>query len=183
MARLTASRLLPNGTLDKSNKPGVVIASSALQAQISAEAPLAVQANDSYIVSAVTGSVDQDFDLHRFKLNNKADKSLKSVTIGFDGPKSTNLSQDYANVVQPNGSIVVAGRFLAGGDESFGLARVLTNGKLDTGFGTNGVVTTAFPCTIAFATALTVQSDGNIVASGDCGGFGGNLGVARYLGN
>jgi uncharacterized delta-60 repeat protein len=179
----TASRLLPNGTLDKSNKPGVVIASSALQAQLGVTAPLAVQSNDSYIVSGVTGSIDQDFDLHRFKLNNKADKSFKSVTIGFDGPKSTNLSQDYANVVQPNGSIVVTGRFLAGGDESFGLARVLTNGRLDTGFGTNGVVTTAFPGNNALATALTVQSDGNIVAAGNSGGFGGNLGVARYLGN
>jgi uncharacterized delta-60 repeat protein len=176
----TASRLLPNGTLDKSTVPGVVIASSALQAQISAAAPLAVQANDSYLVSEVTGSIDQDFDLHRLKLNNKADKSLKSVTIGFDGPKSTNLSQDYANVVQPNGSIVVAGRFLAGCDESFGLARVLTSGKLDTGFGTKGVVTTAFPGTSAVATALVVQADGNIVAAGNCAN---NLAVARYLGN
>jgi uncharacterized delta-60 repeat protein len=179
----TAGRLLANGTLDKSKKPGVVIAGSALQAQIGAVAPLAVQSNDSYIVSEATGSQDQDFDLHRFKLNNKADKSLKTVTIGYDGPKTTNLSQDYANVLQPNGSIVMTGRYQANGDEVFGVARVLTNGKLDTGFGTNGVVTTAFPSTTAFPTALTVQSDGNIVAAGMCGGFGGNLGVARYLGN
>ena len=180
----TASRLLPNGTLDQSTVPGVVIASSAQQAQIGVLAPLAVQSNDTYLVSKVVGSVEQDFALHRFKLTNKADKSLKSVTIGFDGAKTKNLSQDYANVVQPNGSILAAGRFLAGADEGFGLARLLTNGALDSGFGTNGVVTTAFPGNSAVATALAVQSDGNIVAAGNCTGIGSsNLAVARYLGN
>lgn len=180
----TAHRLLPNGTHDTTVKPGVVIASSAQQAQIGAEPPLAIQMDDSYLVSGTTGSIDQFFSLQRFKLTNKVAKSLQSVEIGFGGTQTTNLSQDYANIVQPNGSIVVAGRFLAGSSESFGLARLLRNGALDTSFGSNGTVTTSLPGDDASATALVVQSDGNIVAAGNTGGVGsGSVAMARYLGH
>jgi hypothetical protein len=109
-------------------------------------------------------------------------KSLQSVEIGFDGTKTTNTSQDYANIVQPNGSIVVAGRYLAGSDECFGLGRLLRNGALDTSFGSNGTVTTVFPGNNALATALALQSDGNIVAAGITGSSG-SVAVARYLGH
>jgi uncharacterized delta-60 repeat protein len=180
----TAHRLLPNGTHDKTFAPGVVIASSALQAQTGTEPPLAVQADDSYLVSGTTGSIDQFFSLQRFKLTNKVAKSLQSVEIGFDGTQTTNPSQDYANIVQPNGSIVVAGRYLAGSDECFGLGRLLRNGALDTSFGSNGTVTTVFPGNNALATALVLQSDGNIVVAGITGSSGssGSVAVARYLG-
>ena len=67
---------------------------------------------------------------------------------------------------------------------SFGLARLLRNGALDTSFGSNGTVTTSLPGDDASATALVVQSDGNIVAAGNTGGVGsGSVAMARYLGH
>jgi uncharacterized delta-60 repeat protein len=172
------TRLLPNGTIDSSTTPGTVIASSAAQAQISASLPLAVQSNDDYITVQTTGPQLQQFDLQRFALTNAQDNSFKNPVIAF-GSGVTNLSQDYANIVQPNGSILAVGRFFKSPNEDFGMARVLSTGALDTGFGTKGVVVTPFPGNNALATAVALQGDGNIVVAGTSDG---ELAVARYLG-
>ena len=64
---------------------------------------------------------------------------------------------------------------------SFALARYLSTGKLDTTFGTGGLVTTSFGSTTTAAiSALVIQTDGKIVAAGS--DSAGNLVVARYLG-
>ena len=172
------TRLLPNGTIDSNTKPGTAIASSAAQAQISSALPLAVQSNDDYITEQTTGPQLQQFDLQRFALTNSQDKSFKSPVIEF-GSGVTNLSQDYANIVQPNGSILTVGRFFKSPNEDFGMARLLSTGALDTGFGSNGVVVTPFPGNNALATAVALQTDGNIVVAGTSDG---QLAVARYLG-
>lgn len=93
-------------------------------------------------------------------------------------------------MIQPNGEIVVGG---AAGNttdygtkvtQSFALARYLSTGKLDTTFGTGGLVTTGAGFSIG---ALALQSDGKILAVGgtlfpNSNGPDGNLIVARYLG-
>ena len=172
------TRLLPNGTIDSNTQSGTVVASSAAQAQISASLPLAVQSNDGYITEQTTGPQLQQFDLQRFTLTNSQDHTFKSPVIAF-GSGVTNLSQDYANIVQPNGSILAVGRFFKSPNENFGMARLLSTGALDTGFGSNGVVVTPFPGNNALATAVALQADGNIVVAGTSDG---ELAVARYLG-
>jgi uncharacterized delta-60 repeat protein len=174
-----ATRLLPNGTVDPDMTPGTVIASSAAQAQLGVDPPLAVQSNDSYITEQAVGSQLQQFDLERFTLANTRDTKFKSPVIKF-GPGLMNLSQDYANLVQPNGSILAVGRFLKAPNESFAIARVLTSGKLDTGFGQKGEVQTMLPGNDPLATSVALQSDGNIVVAGTSGS---QLALVRYLGN
>jgi len=143
-----------------------------------------VQSNDSYLVDETEGSIDQHFKLQRFNLANQLDPSFNGVEIGFDGTNTRNASQDYAHLVQPDGSIVVAGRLLVSPDQAFGLARMLSNGTLDPTFGSEGSLTTLFPGDSSRATAITLQADGNIVAAGTADGAATTyLAVARYLGN
>ena len=67
--------------------------------------------------------------------------------------------------VQPDGKIVVAGRTPGNG---FLVARYLPDGSVDRGFGTNGSATADFGvlAPTASASALVVQRDGTIVATG-----------------
>jgi uncharacterized delta-60 repeat protein len=83
-------------------------------------------------------------------------------SFGTDGQVLTSLAgvSNLANqalvsdaALQSNGDIVVSG--------SFGLARYLPGGKLDTSFGTNGFAQTGFG-----ASALAIQPNGEFVVAG-----------------
>jgi uncharacterized delta-60 repeat protein len=84
----------------------------------------------------------------------------------------------FALALQSNGDIVSAGSAANGTPFSpqaadFTLARYISNGGLDTTFGSGGKVTTAFGNNQASIYALALQSDGKIVAVGTS--------IARYL--
>jgi uncharacterized delta-60 repeat protein len=89
---------------------------------------------------------------------------------------SSNVASANAAVIQPNGQIVVAGGIPSStGFPIPAVARYNTNGSLDTSFGTSGIVSTSSIEDVPF-TAITLQSDGKIVAVG--GGF--DAYVVRY---
>jgi uncharacterized delta-60 repeat protein len=88
----------------------------------------------------------------------------------------------YAAALQSDGKIVVAGRVsYSRGDESdVGVVRFNADGKLDTGFGSNGTRTFDLSANWDEATAITVQPDGKLVlavAYSDVGNFA--FGVLR----
>ena len=103
-----------------------------------------------YAVIDVPGALDTTFDTDG-----------KVLT---DFGNSDDLAQAIA--VQPDGKILVAG---LGSDKSGGdgmaLVRYNSDGSLDLGFGTNGIVAT-FTGTGASADALALQADGKIVVAG-----------------
>lgn len=113
-----------------------------------------------------------------------ADGSLDSA-FGINGivrPETPTAWDEGADiVVQPDGKIVVTGRYPGAG---FGVYRFLTSGEADTTFGLDGrAIETSFTDpVIPYAVAL--QSDGRIVVGGHIaqlvlqGGF--NFAVARY---
>jgi uncharacterized delta-60 repeat protein len=99
------------------------------------------------------------------------------ATFGSDGKVTTDFGgSDGASAVaiQSDGRIVAAGSS-GGGD--FALARYNVDGSLDATFGGGGRVTTDFGGSDA-ASAVTIQSDGKIVAAGR--GGGGDFALARY---
>ena len=70
-------------------------------------------------------------------------------------------------VVQPDGKILAVGGAVDEGESKFTLARYTAAGALDTTFGTGGIVLTSFGTgSNASASAVAVQPDGAIVASG-----------------
>ncbi|MFI5782491.1 WD40 repeat domain-containing protein [Nocardia sp. NPDC051570] len=107
--------------------------------------------------------------------------------FGSGGKVSTDLGSpaDHARAVavQPDGKIVVAGATQdpAQGD-NFALVRYTTDGKLDTGFGDGGRVSTDFGGKADVANAVVIQPDGKIVAAGTSHGTasGDNIALARY---
>lgn len=111
-------------------------------------------------------------------------------TFGLGGRVTTdfNLSTDIANAValQPDGKLVVVGETYTNNDysgEDFAIARYNPDGTLDTGFGTNGRVTTDFPGLAAVASAVLVQPDGKVLVAGGAYPlfvFLGNFVLARY---
>jgi uncharacterized delta-60 repeat protein len=89
--------------------------------------------------------------------------------------------------VQSSGDIVVLGTPANIESFGFGLARYTPTGQLDTTFGSNGTVITAFGTDFVNASALAIQSDGKIVAVGSYRTSGQNnfdygYKLARYLG-
>ena len=94
------------------------------------------------------------------------------------------FSQAFAVAAQTNGDIVAVGQTarsdvdVAPGPSSFGLARYLPDGRIDTTFGNSGFVSTAFGSSEALANTVLIQTDGKIIADGNS-----NSGttIARYL--
>ena len=69
-------------------------------------------------------------------------------------------------IIQPDGKIVVGGTALNNNNEDFVLARFNSNGSLDFGFSVDGKAVTDFSSGRDDLYALTLQSDGKIVAAG-----------------
>lgn len=88
------------------------------------------------------------------------------TSFGTNGKVTTSFpSQARGNgmVVQPDGRIVVAG---SDGSGDFALVRYNSDGSLDTGFNSTGLVTTDMNGFADEALAVALQSDGKIIAAG-----------------
>ncbi len=109
----------------------------------------------------VAASADGDFALLRYN----ADGSLDTSFGGGDGWVKQNVSgfdDAYALAVQADGKLLVAGR--TGND--FGVARFLSDGTLDTGFGSGGSTLVDFGTASDSLYDMVLQADGKIVLGG-----------------
>ena len=91
-------------------------------------------------------------------------------------PSFGDTGNGNAVAIQGDGKIVVAGS-QGSAASTFALARYLSDGTLDPGFGAGGTVTTALPGGNA-AEAVALQEDGKIIAAGTAGN---DFALARYL--
>ena len=123
-----------------------------------------------------------NFALVRYNANGTLD-----TTFGTGGIVTTPIGSDwdyaYALGIQPSdGKIVAAGSSNSGSNYDFALVRYNTDGSLDTGFGTGGIVTTPIGSSDDYALALGIQSDGRIVAAGySYNGSNYDFALVRYL--
>lgn len=123
---------------------------------------------DEKIVAAGYAFIDgsNDFSLVRYDMDGSLD-----LTFDLDGIVTTpvGIDNDRANAlcVQGDGKIVAAGYSLIDGTYDFSLVRYDTNGLPDPTFGTEGIITTPVVSgNDSSAYALSIQSDGKIVAAG-----------------
>jgi uncharacterized delta-60 repeat protein len=108
-----------------------------------------------------------DVALARYSANGALDPSFGTnglVRVDFG---DFELASSIA--LQPDGKIVVAGARQSNGNSDFLIARFLSNGALDTGFGDAGKVVTDFGAW-EIAWAVAIQNDGKIVAVGSTWG-------------
>jgi uncharacterized delta-60 repeat protein len=127
---------------------------------------LAVQ-SDGRIVVAAAASAGGNFTYTLLRL--LADGSL-DPTFGNGGRVDTDIGArgdtPQALALQADGRIVVAGSASSATVNDFGLVRYLSDGTLDAGFGTGGVLLVDFFGALDSANDVRIQSDGAIVAAG-----------------
>jgi len=106
-------------------------------------------------------------------------------TLGSGGKVFTAIGtaedRAYSVAIQFDGKIVAAGYSNNGSDDDFALVRYNSNGTLDPTFDSDGKVTTAIGSSRDRAYAVTIQSDGKIIAAGESDdGSGYDFALVRY---
>lgn len=143
---------------------------------------LALQPDGRIVVAGDVSTNEGDADGFGLARYNK-DGSLDS-SFGSGGKVITEgeLIAAYAVAIQPNGKIIAAGLARSSfSNVDFGLARYNSNGSLDPGFGSGGIITTDFTPSDQVS-ALAIQSDGKVVAGGAAYDtqMGNGFALARY---
>jgi uncharacterized delta-60 repeat protein len=141
------------------------------------------------LTSSVTGPVD-GFAVSGYKAIGTVDARF-GTNGGAVTPVPNFPSIATAGLgVQSTGDIVTLGTASVNfSSEVFALARYTPAGRLDTTFGTGGIVTTSFGTTSVAANGLAIQADDKIVAVGNYtttelhGQFDTGFKLARYLGH
>jgi len=151
------------GVLQSTVTPATVVASSPSTPEL--VNPVVFQPNGDYIWAETVGNGFQRTAVEAFRFNETGveDSSFSSTKITFGGQK---VNEPQAIALQADGQIVVGG--------ISGLARLNSNGQLDTTFGSGGSLATFS------VTGLLIQTDGKIVAIGSSGA---DLALARYFAN
>ena len=128
------------------------------------------------------------YSLARFKSNGKLD-----TAFGTNGVTITNFSNmsdapfdsyDQSNdiAIQPDGKLVTGGDTFDGSNYHFFAARFNSSGSVDTNFGTNGEIATAFGNYDDHVHAVVLQPDAKIIAAGSSSnGTNTGLALARYI--
>ena len=124
-----------------------------------------------------------DFVVVRLNANGSLDTSFNGtgkLTIAFG------TGEDVAEsvVLQPDGKIVVAGYSFTGAYRDFAVARINSNGTLDTTFSEDGKVTTDLLGNDDYAKAIAINKDGKIgVAGYSYGSSAADFAIVRYNAN
>ncbi|MGL4229722.1 MAG: delta-60 repeat domain-containing protein [Casimicrobium sp.] len=134
-------------------------------------------------------SSNSDFCVARLNVDGSRDTSFAGPSGAGNGafllPIGTSNDTAVAIAIQPDGKITLAGTCQNGSDIDFCVARLNTDGSLDTSFvgplGTgNGAFSLPIDPNFDTATALAIQPDGKLVIAGYCyNGTGSYFCVAR----
>jgi uncharacterized delta-60 repeat protein len=140
---------------------------------------VAIQSDGRILVSGWSTAVDYTSDFALVRYNSDG-----SLDTGFDGDGVvltgySDHEHAYSVVVQADDKIVIGGDTSSARGYQIALVRYQSDGSLDTGFGSNGIVTTDFGTgddVYNSAFALALQTDGKIVVGGSDSKFA----VLRY---
>lgn len=138
---------------------------------------IAVQSDGRIVVAGdVLNSASQsvDFAVLRYDSSGNPDPSFGSTGRAITDIGA--LDSAKAIALQADGRIVVAGQSYMSSTFDFVVARYNANGSLDASFGSGGKTVTDFGSDDTVY-AVTVQSDGRIIAAGSSAG---NFALARY---
>jgi len=146
-------------------------------------AGMVLQPDGKIVVAGTCNGTTINFCLTRHRSNGTADHLFGPNGVGSSHNFNLSGGDDTLTgiALAPGGKIVVAGYCLHDGKYDFCVARLDTDGSLDTTFSGDGKVITAVSADANLARAVAVQPDGKIVVAGDCGPSGNrNFCVVRY---
>lgn len=125
--------------------------------------------NDGKIV-VVGNSYIYAISIARYETNGMLDSTFgisgKVITL-FNDTQGNGRANSNCSAIQTNGKIIIAGSISAMGQD-FMLLRYNTDGEIDSSFGNNGMVRTAFAANYNdWINAMVLQPDGKIVCVGN----------------
>jgi uncharacterized delta-60 repeat protein len=181
------ARFNADGTIDTSFGQGKGFVTTDINGMSDSGGAVAIQTDGKIIVAGWTeNGSNPNFTPHHSVaiVRYNADGSL-DASFGNGGKVTSALSADRAEgydiAVQPDGKIIVAGKWNISFQTDFLLLRYNSNGTPDSSFGNGGVVTTAFSSDIDIVYSVLLQPDGKIIAGGVVGNPNGFVfGLARY---
>lgn len=139
---------------------------------------VALQSDNKIVVAGACGAAvncNFNFALARYNADGSLDASFGTGgQLATDFPTTAGAAQALSAAIQSDGKIVAAGE---AGEGNFGLARYNTDGSPDASFGDGGTVTTPLGISSTWASGVTVESDGKILAAG---AGSGSFALARY---
>ncbi|MFO1486771.1 MAG: choice-of-anchor D domain-containing protein [Verrucomicrobiaceae bacterium] len=169
-------RFLGNGQLDETfASAGIFTTSFEATTGLNDAEDIAIQADGKIVVAgrATNNATGVDYGIIRLTTGGVLDTGFGTggkVTVDFPGGDS--FDQAQAVLVQADGKIVVAGATDTGPWDSAGIIRLETNGALDAGFGTGGLVVVDFGTRGLTAYDVALQSSGKIIVGGRTYGTG-----------
>jgi len=179
----TLLRLSPNGSVDTGFGNNGRVFTPVGTSQSSANS-LAIQSDNKIIAGgdySLTTSGDRGFVLTRYNFDGSLDTSFDGdgiVTSDFG------TREDIIRSIglQPDGKIIAGGVHsgVTSAGYDFAVARYNSNGSLDAGWGTGGIVFTDFNNTLDELSALALDRFGRVVAVGEVSTL---IGIARYKGD
>ncbi|MCA9127761.1 MAG: cadherin-like domain-containing protein [Planctomycetales bacterium] len=127
---------------------------------------VAIQADGKVVVAGgTTPTTTTDILVRRYNSDGSLDTSF--ATLGkfqLDLEAGNDFAYDVA--IQTDGKIVISGNARVSGNTEYVVARLNSDGTLDTTFGGTGVVITPVGTSSDLALTLEIQTDGKIVAAG-----------------
>ncbi len=178
------ARFLPDGSKDASFGNGGILLSNS----IGSVNTIVIQKDKKIVAGGYNNSqTGVNFHLERYISNGSYDKSFGSEGIISSSVNDGSLSYINDVILQKDQKIVVAGRTIFNGLQTFTVARYNTNGGFDNSFGNKGIVTTEFPQKIgnAVEVLITGEKENKIVVAGSnyANPYGGTIVVAAYNNN
>jgi uncharacterized delta-60 repeat protein len=170
-------RYMPDGSLDSAFGTGGKVTTAVDSGEDKGNS-VAIQSDGKIIVAGSShNGTKKSFALVRYFSNGMVDTGF-----GTNGKAITDIGSSsaiaYSVALQPDGKIIAAGESSTSGHYNFALARYMPDGSLDSGFGTNGSVTTSFGSSTSTGWSLALQPDGKIVVAGE---YSNAVALARYL--
>ncbi len=167
----TVARFNANGSID--NSFGTAGASSIdISGSGSVDIPRAmkVQSDDKIVVSGITmgGGADPDMTAVRFNGDGSIDNSFGTLGIAEINIDGASGPHEYVSslAIQPDGKIVLTGES-QGATNDMAIARLNTDGSVDTTFGGTGLVITDIAGFADWGRTVSLLPNGKIVVTGE----------------
>jgi uncharacterized delta-60 repeat protein len=158
---LAAVRLLPNGTLDASFGNGGIALVPAGAAAVANG--IGIQPSGKIILAGTALTTHDEFVAARLNTDGTLDTSFGSGGVELLNPTAA----DWGLAVESDGSLVLGGEEQnSKGAWSYMVARLTANGTTYSSFGHGGIMIIPIGTTAA-GLAVTVQSDGKIILTGN----------------
>jgi uncharacterized delta-60 repeat protein len=154
---------------------------TAIGTNIAEALSVVMDSNGKIVVAgyAYNGS-NHDFAVARYNSDGTLDTSFSTDGI-VTTPIGTGLDAATSIAIDNSGKIVVAGYVQDGASSPLAVVRYLSDGTLDTSFGTGGKVTTSVGVGLTYAFGIVIDSNGKIVVAGSSeNAFNEDITVVRY---